>query len=43
MTTQSSTLYRYELLHEDDADFVAYQSGSGGGDWQTVSWMIPRA
>jgi hypothetical protein len=35
--------YRYELMHGDDADFIAYQHKSGGGDWQTVSvWMIPQ-
>ncbi|VIO73029.1 hypothetical protein CI1B_46610 [Bradyrhizobium ivorense] len=33
--------YRYEILHGDDADFVAYQRKSGDG-WQTIStWMIP--
>ena len=34
--------YRYEVLHGDDADFIAYQHRSGGV-WQTVSvWMIPQ-
>ena len=36
--------YRYELVHGDDADFIAYQRNSGDGVWQTVSvWMIPMA
>ena len=35
--------YRYEVMHGDDADFIAYQHKSGGGVWQTVSvWMIPQ-
>jgi hypothetical protein len=35
--------HRYELLHGEDADFVAYQRKFGDGLWQTVStWMIPR-
>jgi hypothetical protein len=35
--------HRYELVHGDDADFVAYQRKFGDGLWQTVStWMIPR-
>jgi len=34
--------YRHELVHGDDADFIAYQLKSGEGAWQTVSvWMIP--
>jgi hypothetical protein len=34
--------FRYELLHNDDADFVAYQQKSNDGTWRTVSmWMIP--
>ena len=35
--------YRYELVHGDDADFIAYQrKSSGDGVWQTLSvWMIP--
>ncbi len=47
MTTQtngSSRYYRYELVHGDDADFIAYQRNRGDGVWQTFStWMIPRA
>jgi hypothetical protein len=35
--------HRYELVHGEDADFVAYQRKFGDGLWQTVStWMIPR-
>jgi len=35
--------HRYELVHGEDADFVAYQRKFGHGLWQTVStWMIPR-
>ena len=35
--------YRYELMHGDDADFIAYERRSGDGVWQTVSvWMIPQ-
>jgi hypothetical protein len=34
--------YRYELVHGDDADFIAYQSRSGHGRWRTLAaWMIP--
>jgi len=34
--------HRYELVHGEDADFIAYQR-FGDGLWQTVStWMIPR-
>lgn len=34
--------YRYELVHGDDADFIAYQRKSDDGRWQTLSvWMIP--
>jgi hypothetical protein len=34
--------YRFELRHGYDADFIAYQRGSGDGV-QTVSvWMIPQ-
>jgi hypothetical protein len=39
----SMTSHRYELLHGEDADFIAYQRRFGDGRWQTVStWMIPR-
>jgi hypothetical protein len=35
--------HRYELVHSEDADFIAYQRNFGDGLWQTVStWMIPR-
>jgi hypothetical protein len=35
--------HRYELVHSEDADFIAYQRKCGDGLWQTVSaWMIPR-
>jgi hypothetical protein len=35
--------YRFELMHGDDADFIAYQRKLGDGVWQTVSvWMIRR-
>ena len=36
--------FRYELLHSDDADFVAYQHKASNGSWQTLSvWMIPQS
>jgi hypothetical protein len=42
--TKTIKSYRYELMHGDDADFIAYQQKSGVGVWQTVSvWMIPTA
>jgi hypothetical protein len=35
--------HRYELVHGEDADFIAYQRKFGDGLWHTVStWMIPR-
>ena len=41
--TKSTRSYRYELVHGDDADFIAYQRESGDGTWQVVSvWMIPQ-
>lgn len=41
--TNGSIYYRYELVHGDDADFIAYQRQRGDGVWQTFStWMIPR-
>jgi hypothetical protein len=47
MTTQSQELtgsHRYQLVHGDDADFIAYQRHLGDGVWQTFStWMIPQA
>ena len=34
--------YRYELVHGDGADFIAYQWQLGDGVWQThATWMIP--
>jgi len=40
MTTKS---FRYELMHGDDADFIAYQRKSSHGAWRTVAvWMIPQ-
>ena len=43
-TKHSIKSHRYELVHGEDADFVAYQRKFGDGLWQTVStWMIPRA
>ena len=41
---QSDKRYRYELVHCEDADFVAYQREAADGRWQTVSaWMVPSA
>jgi hypothetical protein len=35
--------HRHELVHGEDADFIAYQRKCGDGLWQTVAtWMIPR-
>jgi len=40
---QSTRPHRYELVHDDDADFVAYQRLLGDGAWHTfLTWMIPR-
>ena len=42
-TRHSIKSHRYELVHGEDADFVAYQRKFSDGLWQTVStWMIPR-
>jgi hypothetical protein len=42
-TKHSIKSHRYELVHGQDADFIAYQRRFGDGLWQTVStWMIPR-
>jgi hypothetical protein len=42
-TRHSIKSHRYELVHGEDADFIAYQRKFGDGRWQTVStWMIPR-
>jgi hypothetical protein len=41
-TKHSIKSHRYELVHGEDADFIAYQRTFGDGLWQTVStWMIP--
>jgi hypothetical protein len=41
--TEESKCHRYELVHGDDADFVAYRRHRGDGVWQTyATWMIPR-
>jgi hypothetical protein len=35
-------MFRYELVHNDDAEFIAYQRQLSDGVWQTLSrWMIP--
>ena len=42
-TKHSIKSHRYELVHGEDADFIAYQRKIGDGLWQTVAtWMIPR-
>jgi hypothetical protein len=42
-TKHSTKSHRYELVHGEDADFIAYQRKFGDGLWQTVStWMIPH-
>ena len=42
-TKHSIKSHRYELVHGEDADFIAYQRKFGDSLWQTVStWMIPR-
>jgi hypothetical protein len=45
MTRQTEKFtHRYQFVHNDDADFIAYQRYLGGNVWQTFStWMIPRA
>jgi hypothetical protein len=41
--TKRTKSYRYELMHGDDADFIAYERRSNDGVWQIVSvWMIPQ-
>ena len=41
--TQRIRSYRHQLVHADDADFIAYQRKSRDGVWHTVSvWMIPQ-
>jgi hypothetical protein len=40
--TGDLTMFRYELVHGDDAEFITYQRQLRDGDWQTLSsWMIP--
>jgi hypothetical protein len=40
--TGDLTMFRHELVHGDDAEFIAYQRQLGDGAWQTLSrWMIP--
>jgi hypothetical protein len=35
-------MFRYEIVHGDDAEFIAYQRQLDDGIWQTLSrWMIP--
>jgi hypothetical protein len=42
-TKHSIKSHRYEFVHGEDADFIAYQRKFGDGLWQTVStWMIPH-
>lgn len=44
MRKQSDKHYRYEFVHGEDFDFVAYQRDAGHGAWQAVStWMVPGA
>jgi hypothetical protein len=41
-TEQSVAHHRYELVHGDDGDFIAYERHQGDGVWRTFStWMIP--
>ncbi|MBR1216529.1 hypothetical protein JQ557_00895 [Bradyrhizobium sp. U87765 SZCCT0131] len=40
--TKMVKAYRYELMHDEGADYIAYRRQAGDGVWQTVSvWMIP--
>ncbi|QPF89017.1 hypothetical protein [Bradyrhizobium commune] len=42
--TTSAKNHRYELVHGEGADFVAYQRRSDNGRWQTLAtWMIPQS
>ena len=38
-TRDFTKYHRYELVHGDDADFIAYQRHLGDGVWQTLSNM----
>jgi len=43
-SNSSTKTHRYELVHGEGADFVAYQRRREDGLWETFStWMIPRA
>lgn len=36
--------FRHQLVHGDEADFIAYQQTSGNGRWRTIStWIIPQS
>jgi len=40
----SAKTHRYEFVHDNGSDFVAYQRRRDDGQWQTyATWMIPRA
>lgn len=42
-TRHSIKSHRYELVRDEDADFIAYQRKSSDNRWLTIStWMIPR-
>ena len=35
--------HRYQLVHAEGGDVIAYQRHRANGRWQTVSiWMIPQ-
>lgn len=43
-TDEPTKYHRYEFVHGDNADFIAYQRLLGNGVWQTFStWMVPRS
>jgi hypothetical protein len=42
-STNTAASHRYELVHGEDADFIAYQRHDRAGRWHTISsWMIPQ-
>jgi hypothetical protein len=42
-TAKSAASHRSELVHGEDADFIAYQRHSRDGRWRAIStWMIPQ-
>jgi hypothetical protein len=42
-TKRSIKAYRYELMHGEDGDLIAYERKFGDGLWRTIAtWMIPR-